>query len=43
MSGLLAIRAISDIVGHKKGEDWVRYACAVAAEYAHAFVVLSKR
>jgi nucleoside phosphorylase len=38
-SRLLAVRAISDIVGHKKGESWVRYACGVAAEFAHAFVV----
>lgn len=36
-SKLLAVRAISDIVGHKKGEGWVRHACVVAAEYAYEF------
>ncbi len=35
---LLAIRAMSDIVGVKKGEGWVRHACVVAAEYAYEFV-----
>jgi nucleoside phosphorylase len=39
VAGLLAVRAISDIVGHKKSEGWVRHACVVAAEYAYAFVV----
>lgn len=38
-SGLLAVRAISDIVGHRKAEGWVRHACIVAAEYAYHFVV----
>lgn len=37
-SHLLAIRAISDIVGMKKVESAVRYACEVAAEHALAFV-----
>lgn len=39
---LLPIRAISDIVGLKKQEDWVVHACQVAAAFAHAFVIRFK-
>lgn len=33
-----SIRGISDIVGLPRNEQWTRYACSVAAEFAHAFV-----
>lgn len=36
---LLAIRGVSDIVGHKKGESWVLHACNVAAEFSREFVM----
>jgi nucleoside phosphorylase len=36
---ILAIRAISDIVGFKRHPDWTEYACQSAAAFAHAFIL----
>jgi len=35
---VLAIRAISDVVGFRRSEDWTRYACEVAAAFTRKIV-----
>jgi nucleoside phosphorylase len=35
---MLTIRAMSDVVGLKRDESWVPYACAAAARFARAFL-----
>jgi hypothetical protein len=35
---MLAIRGISDIVGFKRDEDWIAYACRSAAHFARAYL-----
>ena len=37
---LLIVRAISDIVGYKRGDDWKLYACKIAASCARELVNL---
>lgn len=35
---MLSIRALSDIVGHKRQDAWTKYACASAAAFARAYL-----
>lgn len=35
---MLAIRGLSDIVGFKRQDQWTKYACAAAADFARAYL-----